>query len=70
MTYMYIKSIFKGCLSKLYFALSFNRVCCFRGCPVLVQLPHPAVQVAAGSHHTVVLLNNGQVYTFGNHQVI
>lgn len=37
---------------------------------MLVQLPHPAVQVAAGGHHTVVLLNNGQVYTFGNHQVI
>jgi hypothetical protein len=37
--------------------------------PVQVELPMGATQVAAGGHHTVVLLSNGQVYTFGNHKV-
>ena len=41
----------------------------FRGSPSKVPLPGLAVQVAAGSHHTVVLLANGQVFTFGNFQV-
>jgi len=40
-----------------------------RGAPVQVELPMGATQVAAGGHHTVVLLSNGQVYTFGNHKV-
>ena len=26
----------------------------------------PVLQVACGMHHTVVLLSNGKVYTFGN----
>lgn len=33
-----------------------------------VPLPHSATQVACGDNHTVVLLENGQVVTFGKHQ--
>ncbi|XP_062580615.1 E3 ubiquitin-protein ligase MYCBP2-like [Saccostrea cucullata] len=29
---------------------------------------NPAVQIACGQHHTVVLLQNGEVYTFGSNQ--
>ncbi|XP_050038840.1 E3 ubiquitin-protein ligase MYCBP2 [Dermacentor andersoni] len=38
--------------------------------PAILVLPvsSPAVQVACGMHHTVVLLQNGQVFTFGNNQ--
>ncbi|XP_077518796.1 MYC binding protein highwire isoform X2 [Amblyomma americanum] len=38
--------------------------------PAQLVLPgnSPAVQVACGMHHTVVLLQNGQVYTFGSNQ--
>lgn len=35
----------------------------------LVKLPAPAIQIAAGSNHTVVLTSKGEVYTFGNYQV-
>uniref|UniRef100_A0A8C2BF53 RCR-type E3 ubiquitin transferase n=1 Tax=Cyprinus carpio TaxID=7962 RepID=A0A8C2BF53_CYPCA len=38
-----------------------------RGSPTLVQaLPGPSTQVTAGSNHTVVLLMDGQVFTFGS----
>ncbi|XP_018420885.1 PREDICTED: E3 ubiquitin-protein ligase MYCBP2 [Nanorana parkeri] len=38
-----------------------------RGCPTLVQaLPCPSTQVTAGSNHTAVLLQDGQVFTFGS----
>ncbi|XP_071405894.1 E3 ubiquitin-protein ligase MYCBP2 isoform X14 [Pithys albifrons albifrons] len=38
-----------------------------RGCPTLVQaLPGPSTQVTAGSNHTVILLMDGQVFTFGS----
>lgn len=37
--------------------------------PVRVKLPSTAVQVAAGSNHTVVLTAKGEVYTFGVYQV-
>ena len=33
-----------------------------------VPLPGPATQVACGDNHTVVLLESGEVYTFGKHQ--
>lgn len=38
--------------------------------PAQLLLPgsSPAVQVACGMHHTVLLLQNGQVYTFGSNQ--
>eukprot|EP00058_Branchiostoma_floridae_P002865 XP_002588353.1 hypothetical protein BRAFLDRAFT_81492 [Branchiostoma floridae] len=36
-----------------------------RGLPVRVELPERAVQVAAGSNHTVILTSQGNVYTFG-----
>lgn len=42
---------------------------CFRGVPTRVPLPSLAQQVAAGSHHTVILLANGQVLTCGNFKV-
>ena len=35
-----------------------------------VPLPGPAQQVSCGDNHTVVLLSDGDVYTFGKHQVI
>jgi E3 ubiquitin-protein ligase MYCBP2 len=35
---------------------------------VLVPLPEPATQIACGDNHTVVLLQSGQIYTFGKHQ--
>ena len=38
------------------------------GHPVLVPLPEPATQIACGDNHTVVLLQSGQIYTFGKHQ--
>ena len=38
------------------------------GHPVLVSLPEPATQIACGDNHTVVLLQSGQIYTFGKHQ--
>lgn len=41
----------------------------YRGVPTRVSLPSQAVQVAAGSNHTVILLANGQVLTCGNFQV-
>lgn len=41
----------------------------FRGVPTKVPLPLAAVQIAAGSHHTVILLTSGQVYTCGDYQV-
>ena len=34
-----------------------------------MPLPLAAVQIAAGSHHTVILLSSGQVYTCGDYQV-
>lgn len=41
-----------------------------RGSPTLVQaLPGPSIQVTAGSNHTVVLLMDGQVFTFGSFSV-
>ena len=33
-----------------------------------VPLPEPATQVACGDNHTVVLLQSGQIFTFGKHQ--
>ena len=33
-----------------------------------VPLPHAATQIACGDNHTVVLLETGQVCTFGKHQ--
>ena len=38
------------------------------GHPVKVPLPEPATQVACGDNHTVVLLQSGQIYTFGKYQ--
>ena len=38
------------------------------GHPVKVELPCAATQVACGDNHTVVLLQSGEVYTFGKHQ--
>ena len=38
------------------------------GEPVLVTLPEPATQIACGDNHTVVLVQSGQIYTFGKHQ--
>ena len=32
-----------------------------------VPLPDTATQVACGNNHTIVLLNNGQVYSFGKY---
>ena len=37
-----------------------------RGAPSPVSLPARALQVAAGSYHSVVLLSTGEVVTFGN----
>ena len=39
------------------------------GIPVKVPLPGPAQQVSCGDNHTVVLLSNGEIYTFGKYQV-
>ena len=45
-----------------------------RGVPTPVDLPPrgrevcKAVAIACGSYHSVILLDNGQVLTFGNHQ--
>lgn len=36
--------------------------------PVKVPLPDSAVQVACGDNHTVILLSDGRVYTFGKFQ--
>ena len=38
------------------------------GHPVKVSLPEQAIQIACGDNHTVVLLQSGQIYTFGKHQ--
>ncbi|KAG8179148.1 hypothetical protein JTE90_015337 [Oedothorax gibbosus] len=38
--------------------------------PARMMLPteHPVVQIACGLHHNVLLVQNGDVYTFGNNQ--
>ena len=33
-----------------------------------VPLPGPAMQIACGDNHTVILLQGGVVFTFGKHQ--
>lgn len=38
------------------------------GHPVKVPLPFPATHIACGDAHTVVLLQSGEVFTFGRHQ--
>ncbi len=38
------------------------------GQPVKVSLPGPASQIACGDNHTVVLMQSGEVFTFGKHQ--
>ena len=48
--------------------LSYTCAFILSGHPVLVRLPEPATQVACGDNHTVVLLQSGQIYTFGKHQ--
>ena len=37
--------------------------------PMKVDLPGPAKQVAAGGHHTVILMADGKVMTFGRNKV-
>ena len=46
----------------------YTRSLSLSGHPVKVSLPEPATQIACGDNHTVVLLQSGQIYTFGKHQ--
>ena len=62
-----------ACLNALLEAPSiiiFTPVCtCYRGAPCLVSLKSNVIQIAAGSNHTVLLTQTGQVFTFGNYKV-
>ena len=52
------------------FLIIFESVLCFiSGAPILVPLPGKAKGIATGHSHSVVLLESGEVYTFGKHQV-